>query len=283
MTYTGPVRDSDAWFEANRKSWDARTPYHIRSAMYDVPGFMAGKSSLSSIEVDAVGSVEDKTLLHLQCHFGLDTLSWARLGAQVTGLDFSEVAIEEARSLAARAGLSDRARFVCANVYDAPAALGHEAFDVVFASFGALCWLPDLGAWARVVAACLRPGGSFHLVEFHPALMMLDESFETVGYPYDGQGRPERFDDEGTYADRQAPIRGPTYEWNHGLGTVVTSLRQAGLRIDSLTELDWSPVAAFPGMVEVSQGRYRFERFGDKLPLVYATSARKQYSDPRKP
>lgn len=243
--------------------------------MYDVPAFLAGSSTLSPIEREAVGPVEGRSLLHLQCHFGLDTLSWARLGAQATGLDFSPVAIDQARALAERAGLADRARFVCADIHDAAGALGPASFEVAFTSFGALCWLPDLAAWAQVVAACLRPGGAVHVVEFHPVLSMFDDDFQTIAFPYDGAGTPLVFEERGTYADREAPIQGRTYEWNHGLGTLVTALVDAGLRVERLAEYDWSPVAPFRGMVEVAPGRFRFERFGRNLPLVYALSARR--------
>lgn len=264
----------DERLAANRRSWDARTPYHVRSPMYDVSGFLGGRSSLSDLERTLVGDVRDKRLLHLQCHFGLDTLSWARLGATVTGLDFSEPAIAQARSLAIETGLADRARFVCANVFDAPRALEGQTFDVVFTSLGALCWLPDMTAWAEVVAACLRPGGMFHMLEFHPVIDMLDERYEQLAFPYQTD-EPLVFDEPGTYADRSAPIAGRTYEWNHGLGQVVSALLAAGLSLERLVEHDFAPCNPFPGMVEVAPGRFRFARFGAKLPLVYEVSARK--------
>jgi len=155
------------WFALNRASWNARTPVHLRSRFYDLEAFKAGQTSLKPIELEQVGDVRGKSLLHLQCHFGQDTLSWARLGARVTGLDLSDVAIAEARALAS--GLGIRARFVEGNVYDAPALLGGERFDVVFTSYGVVGWLPRLEPWARAIAASLAPGGTFHGVEFHPA------------------------------------------------------------------------------------------------------------------
>lgn len=266
------MTNRDTWFAANRASWDSRTPFHVRSAMYDVAGFLGGKLSLSETEVALVGDVRGENLLHLQCHFGLDTLSWARLGATVTGLDFSEPAIAEARRLAAEARID--ARFVCANVYETTTALASESFDVVFTSLGAIGWLPDLAEWGRIVAACLRPGGRFHMLEFHPVVGMLDERFEQLAYPYDSN-EPIVFDGTGTYADRQAPLRSRTFEWNHGLGRVASALQSAGLSLERLVEHDYAPCAPFPHMEQIAPGRYQFTRFGNKLPLTYEISARK--------
>jgi SAM-dependent methyltransferase len=260
------------WFELNRVAWNTRTRVHLTSAFYDLPSFRAGASSLKPIEIDEVGDVRGKTLLHLQCHFGQDTLAWARLGARVTGLDLSDEAIEAARALARELSLD--ARFVQANVYDAPAALQGETFDVVFTSYGVLGWLPDLGRWARAAAACLKPGGVLHLIEFHPILWAYDDAFERIAYAYDGHGEPIITEQEGTYANRSAPITLREAGFNHGLATVVTALLDAGLTLTRLRELDWSPYNIFPDMEEGPPGQFHMRKFGRRLPLVFALSAR---------
>jgi SAM-dependent methyltransferase len=257
---------------ANRRAWDQLAGVHVRSKFYDVAGFEAGALSLTPLEIEYVGEVRDQRLLHLQCHFGLDTLSWARLGARVTGLDFSEAALAEARALAIRVGLQDRARFVGANVYDAPAALGGETFDVVFTSFGALAWLPDLEGWARAIAGCLRPGGRLHLIEFHPAIWMFDDDFEEIVYRYDGGG-PITCNDQGSYADRSAPVVTRTFIWNHGLAATAGALLRAGLTLDRLEEYDYTPFAIFRDMEEIGPRQHRMRKFGDRLPLTFALTA----------
>ena len=165
----------ERFFEANRAHWAEVTPIHVQSAFYDVPAVKAGKGSLQRIEVDELGVVKGKTLLHLMCHFGLDTLSWARAGAVVTGVDFSTEALAVARGLAEELGIP--ARFIEANVYELPSVLD-EQFDVVFTSYGILCWLPDLDSWAKVIARSLRPGGTFYIVEMHPTSDLLEQDTE---------------------------------------------------------------------------------------------------------
>ncbi len=246
---------------------------HLRSGFYALEAFKAGQSSLRSIELEQVGDVRHRTLLHLQCHFGQDTLSWARLGAKVTGLDLSDTAIGEGRALAAELGIP--ARFVEGNVYDARALLGGERFDIVFASYGVLGWLPRLEPWAGAVASCLAPGGVFHLVEFHPIAWIWDDAFERPVYPYDAPGEPILTEQTGTYAEPSAPVQLRDVDFNHGLGSVVSALLAEGLVLERLTEFDWSPNAIFPDMEEVEPGRFRMRRFGRSLPLVYALAARR--------
>jgi SAM-dependent methyltransferase len=261
------------WFSLNRASWNARTPVHLTSRFYDLAAFKAGACSLREIELAQVGDVTDRDLLHLQCHFGQDTLSWARRGARVTGLDLSDASVDAARALAAELALD--ARFVQANVFDAPEALGGATFDVVFTSYGVLGWLPRLAPWARAVAACLRPGGVFHLVEFHPAVWMWDDAFERVAYAYDAPDEPIVSEQTGTYADRDAAVQIRDVGFNHGLGSVVSALLDVGLRVEHLREYNWSPYDVLPDMEEVSPGRFQMRRFGAKLPLVYGLVARR--------
>lgn len=265
--------DERDWFALNRAAWNARTPVHVASRFYDAAAFAAGASSLREIERAQVGDVAGRSLLHLQCHFGQDTLSWARLGATVTGLDLSDAGIAAARELAASVGVP--ARFVQGNVFDAPEVLGGETFDVVFTSYGVVGWLPRLEPWARAIAACLRPGGVFHLVEFHPAVWVWDEAFERMVYAYDAPGEPIFTEQTGTYADRAAPLTVREVGFDHGLGSVVSALLAAGLHLDALREYDWSPYDIFPDMEEFAPGRFRMRRFGRSLPMVYSLAARK--------
>jgi SAM-dependent methyltransferase len=265
---------------ANRALWDARTPIHLASDYYDVAGFRAGDSSLHRLEVDEVteaagGSLRGKSLLHLQCHFGLDTLSWARHhGADVVGVDFSAAATETARSLAAETGLSSRARFVEHDVRTLD--LG-ETFDIVFVSYGAICWLPELTSWASVVARHLAPDGFAYVAEIHPAASaMLDEPGTTemvVGYPYWTRGEPLRFEESGTYADFDADIRLPEYVWSHGLDDLINALIVAGLRLEFFREHAFTVYPQFPYLEEYGD-IWRLPTEMPPFPLLFSLVAR---------
>ena len=246
---------------------------------YDLDGFLAGHQKIQQRDIDEMGDVRGKTLLHLQCHFGLDTLSWARLGARVTGLDFSAPAIDTARDLAQRLGID--ARFVLSDLYDAPAALDQQ-FDIVCTGIGALNWLPNIRGWAHVVAGFLKPGGRFYLIEMHPVLWSLDEERTdgqlVVRHPYFEREAPLRWDDAKDYADPQARLRNSvTYEWNHGLGEIITALIDAGLVIEWLHEhqtIDWQ---ALPWLVPApGPGEWRLPDDAiDHVPLMYSIRAHK--------
>jgi SAM-dependent methyltransferase len=271
--------DLEASFAANQRLWDAWTAVHAEGEFYDVAGFRQGGIRVRPYEIAALGDVTGKTLLHLQCHFGLDTLSWARLGAVVTGIDFSPAAIRLARELAADIGMGD-ARFVESNIYQLPVRLGEE-FDIVYTSRGVLGWLPDIRGWARVVARFVKPGGRFYISEAHPIL----DVFETDGvaprelrlqYPYWEHGDPLIFDVHGSYADRDADLGGEHEEhgWDHGLGEIVTALIDAGLRIDRLEEF---PFLEWPAdfLVEDELGRYVLPEGPGELPLMFSLLASK--------
>ena len=271
----------DAYFEANRANWDDRVAIHVDSERYDVPGFLAGATTLDREDTVALGDVAGKTLLHLQCHFGMDTLSWARRGARVTGLDFSSKAIAAARDLAASAGIE--ARFVEANVYDAVEALGGEQFDFVFTGVGVLCWLPDVRGWANTVAALLKPGGTFYIREFHPVLWSLDdedpEGRLLIRHPYFEVAEPLSWDEDESYTDNPADRRlehTRSYEWNHGLGEIVTALIDAGLTIEYLREFDWCDSRLLPWFVEIEPGRWALPEGRARLALAYAIRATKR-------
>jgi len=262
----------DPRMEANRSAWDRWTEVHRRSEFYDLEGFKAGAGSLREIELAEVGDVAGRSLLHLQCHFGMDTLSWARRGAKALGVDFSEEAVRTARSLAEE--LSIPCRFLCCDVYELPRRLD-EAFDIVFASYGVIWWLPDLAAWSRVAARYVKPGGFFYMAEFHPVLTAFGDGGEAFRHPYFFDPEPEEETVEGTYADREAGIRTRTYGWPHHLGEVVGALADAGLQIRHLHEFPFSPWGCFPFLEESSPGRWTVKGMGGRVPAVFAVKAGK--------
>jgi ubiquinone/menaquinone biosynthesis C-methylase UbiE len=243
-----------------------------------VPAFLGGRCTLLPIEVAEMGEVEGLRLLHLQCHFGLDTLSWARRGAKVTGLDFSSAAIEAARELAEEAGIE--ARFVQSEVTRAPEALGGERFDRVFTSWGVLGWLPDLAAWARAVEACIEPGGAFYIVEIHPTAWLFEGPVSggpRRAYPYFREETPLVEDTEGSYAQRDAEVRNRrNYSWIFELSRVVQVLLDVGLRLEFLHEHDANCNDIFEGMVRGEDGLYRLPEGSLSLPLSFSLMARKE-------
>lgn len=277
----GGSGDHGASFAANRALWDAWTAVHVDGAFYDLEGFRSGGVRLRPAEVEAVGDVRGRSLLHLQCHFGIDTLSWARLGARVTGVDFSPAAVRVARELAMDLGFAD-ARFIESNLYDLPANLD-GAFDVVYTSRGVLSWLPDIRGWAAVVAHFLAPGGTFFVREIHPVAMAFENEGVTPGelrlvYPYWEHAEPLVFPVTGSYADPTADV-GEQHEhgWDHGLGEIVTALIDAGLRIEALEEhphLDWG----VDFLVEEAPGSGRYvlpPGTAGELPLMFSLRATK--------
>ncbi|WP_276134551.1 class I SAM-dependent methyltransferase [Polluticoccus soli] len=259
------------YIEKNRKSWNQRTEVHVESEFYDIPGFLSGKSSLKEIELHMLGDVKGKTILHLQCHFGQDSLSLARMGAKVTGADLSDKAIEKAKELNTQMGLD--ADFICCDIYDLPKHLDKQ-FDIVFTTYGTIGWLPDLDKWAGIISHYLKPGGQFIFVDFHPVLWMFDDAVEKVGYNYFNDGPIEETQD-GTYADKSAPMKIEYVGWNHSISEVVNNLIKNGLEIDSLEEFDYSPYNIFANPVEVERGKFRVAHHGNRIPLVYSIMAHK--------
>jgi SAM-dependent methyltransferase len=269
---------SDRYIEANRTLWNAWTKLHENSEFYNLEEFKRGGVRLRDHEMAEVGPVRDRDLLHLQCHFGIDSLSWARLGAHVTGADFSAESIALATSLAGELELD--ARFVESDVYDLPAKLAGD-FDIVYTSGGVLGWLPDIRRWAAVVAHFVRAGGTFYISEVHPVF----EAFEYDGvgpgeirlqHPYWEHAEPLSFKVEGSYADRSADVGDLTeYGWNHAMGEIVTALAETGLRIDFLHEfpfLGWRADA----LVDGHDGRFRLPgELDGRLPLSFSLKASK--------
>lgn len=263
--------------KANLANWNERAGIHFASRAYDVQGYVSDPSKISSVvEFDRteLGDVKGKTLLHLQCHIGTDTLSWARLGATVTGVDLSDKSIEVARRLSEESGTPGR--FVVAELYDAPEAIKKQ-FDVVYTGVGALCWLPDINGWAAVVSKMLKPGGTFYVRDGHPMAHAIDNEREddllVVNYPYFEKREGMRFEDDTTYTDGAHLTSAVSYEWNHGLGETVTALIKAGLRIDFVHEHRFAEYQHFPSLIKSVDGRWRFPKHDDRVPLMFSIRA----------
>jgi len=266
--------------ELNRASWDERAPAHAASRDYAVDQFASDPGHLSEVvrfDLPLLGDIGGLRCIHLQCHIGTDTVSLARLGADMTGLDFSPASLAQARRIARLAGAD--VRFVEAAVYDAPGALGPELFDLVYTGIGALCWLPDIARWARVVAGLLRPGGRLFIREGHPVLWALDDprpdGLLAVEYPYFEREEAMVFDEGGTYVDTDAVFtHNRTHEWNHGLGEIVTALMAAGMDLTGLVEHDSVPWDALPGQMErIGGGEWRLADRPWRLPHTYTLQA----------
>ncbi|MEH1014323.1 class I SAM-dependent methyltransferase [Micromonospora sp. CPCC 206060] len=267
----------------NRASWDERAPAHAASPDYAVERFVADPDHLSDVvrfDLPRLGGIAGLRAVHLQCHIGTDTLSLHRLGARMTGLDFSGASLAEARSLAARTGAG--IDFVESDVYAAPDVLGRGAFDLVYTGVGALCWLPDIRRWAEVVAALLRPGGRLFLREGHPMLWALDDSRDdgllAVEHPYFARPEPQVWTEGGTYVATDVTFQhNVTHEWNHGIGETVTALLDAGLDLTMLVEHDSAPWDALPGRtVRDGQGEWRLADRPWRLSQTYTLQARKR-------
>ena len=268
--------------DANRANWDDRATLHADRGDhgYRVSQYIADRSALSGVvrfDLPRLGDLAGLRAVHLQCHIGTDTLSLARLGARVTGLDFSPNAIDEARRLVADSG--DDVDFVVADVYDAAGVLAPGTFDLVYTGVGALCWLPDVDRWAQVVAALLAPGGTLHLREGHPILWSMDERLDDdlhLRFPYWEREEPLEWDDDSTYVETTRPLTATrTYEWNHSLGEIVTALIRAGLRIELLEEHDSVPWEALPGQMAERDGEFVLSALDGVAPLSYTLRAAK--------
>ena len=266
-------------YDLNRANWDERAPLHLASREYAVQSFVDDPDRLSDVvtfDRDRLGDLRGLRAVHLQCHIGTDTISLERLGAEVTGLDFSSAAIEGARDLAARA--NSTAVFVEASVDDAVSALGEERFDLVYTGIGALCWLPDIAAWARTVSSLLAPGGRLFIREGHPVLWAIDEEQTgglVLGYPYFEQSEPLVWDDASTYVETDESITSSvTHEWNHGIGEILTAVLEAGLTITGFVEHTSIPWEALPGRMRLDDdGEWMLSAHAERLPLSYTLQA----------
>lgn len=253
------------FFEINKATWNQKVEAHTSSDFYNLEGFINGKSSLQTFELEALGDVKGKSLLHLQCHFGQDTLSWARLGAQCTGVDISDKGIAFAKALSKK--INTPATFVCCNVLDTSKYI-KEQFDIVFTSYGTIGWLPDLNPWAQMIAQRLKKGGVFYIADFHPIVWMFDYSSgkPQMRYGYD-QEEVIYEEYQGTYADTDNKMTSKEYGWNHGLAQTITALLDAGLQLDFFREHHESPYDILPELVKKENGHYETS---DRLyPLLF--------------
>lgn len=264
------MADTD-YISINKKAWNERLGAHLTSEFYDLEAFIKGKNSLNSIELDLLGDVSGKSILHLQCHFGQDTLSLSRMGAMTTGVDLSDKAITKAKELNEKLACS--AKFICCDVYSLPENLD-EQFDIVFTSYGTIGWLPDIDKWATIVNRFLKPGGRFIFAEFHPVVWMFDDDFKEVKYRYFNDAAIEETE-EGTYADKEAKINLKYVSWNHGLAEVLSSLVNQGLELKQLKEFDYSPYNCFSQTIEFEPGKYRIRHLENYIPMVYALEMKK--------
>lgn len=259
------------YIHTNKKTWNDKTDVHIASDFYDNQSFLEGKSTLNSIELELLGDLRGKKILHLQCHFGQDTMTFSRMSAQATGVDLSDKAIERALEFAKQLNLDTT--FVCCDVYEAPKHIT-EKFDIVFTSYGTIGWLPDLEKWAKVITHFLKPNGTFIMADFHPVVWMYDNDFREVFYSYFNI-EPIIEEESGTYANKEATIHTKTISWNHPISEILNSLIKNGLSINCFNEYDYSPYNCFNETEEFEPNKFRIKHFKNNIPMVYAIKAMK--------
>lgn len=267
---------NDKYMNVNRELWNEKTKIHVNSSFYNVNEFKKGEITLKDIELSELNDVKGKSLLHLQCHFGLDTLSWARLGAEVTGIDFSEEAIDYAARLSKE--LNIPAEFVCSNIYDLPELI-KKKFDIVFTSYGVLCWLPDLKKWGKIIAHFLCKGGVFYIVDGHPVNNIFDNEKDMKSleakYSYFHSTEPMKWESDGTYADRTAAISNPAFEWTHSMSDIINSLILAGLTIEFVHEFPYCFYDHYPFMEKNDKGWWHLNNVDAEIPLTFSLLAKK--------
>lgn len=258
------------YIKINKENWNKRCENHVESDFYDNKEFIIGKSSLNQIELDLIGDIKGKKVIHLQCHFGQDSISLARMGAKVTGIDLSDKSIDKAVEL--NKLCKTDVDFICCNVYDTLEFV-NEKFDIVFTTYGTIGWLPDLDNWAKVISGLLKENGKLVFVEFHPFIWMYDNDLTYIQYSYfNKEAIIEKL--EGSYADKSENIY-DSISWNHSLSEVISSLLKNGLKIINFDEFNYSPYKIFDEMEEISEGKYIISKFSDKIPMVYSLVAQK--------
>lgn len=257
------------YLEINKKLWDNKTEIHYKSDFYDVDSFLRGSDSLNPIELELLGDIKGKRILHLQCHFGLDTISLARHGAIVTGVDFSENAISKAKQLSDVLGTNTR--FIKSDIYQLENIL-KEQFDIVFTSYGVVGWLPDMKKWAETIYQFLQPGGIFVMVEFHPVVWMFSYDYKSIAYNY-MDSKPIIEEITGTYTNRDADIKNKSVSWNHGLGKVLDSIIKSGLTLTDFKEFNYSPYDCFENTVKIGEKKYQIKGLENKIPMIYSLEA----------
>lgn len=264
------------YMDINLKRWNELVDINAKSKSYDLKGFREGKTSLLGIEREEIGDVRGKSLLHLQCHFGMDSLSWARLGAEVTGVDFSIKAIELAKSLSDE--LNIPATFIHSNIYDIPNKID-DKFDIVFTSYGVLCWLPNIVRWGNVISHCLKPGATFYVIDSHPFGFLIDENKEVfqIGYNYFTNGEPIHWNEGPAYADPDADLKNQeSYEWFHTMSDITNALIKANLELEFLHEFSFSFHNIHPDMRLREDGYWEFKEFMYSIPMMFSIKAHKK-------
>lgn len=256
------------YLEVNRQVWDNRVEVHLNSEMYDMEAFMNGKSSVPILDLQLLGDIRGKTILHLQCHFGMDTISLARLGAKIVGVDFSQTAILTAKEL--NKTLNQEVDFFCCDIYNISNVITQK-FDIVYTSYGVINWLPDLQRWGKLISQLLIPNGKFIMVEFHPILWMFNETFDKIDYPYSRSTPYKQY--EKTYTENGNQIIGETITWNHGVSQPINGLSNNGLVIQKMNEYYYSPINLFGNMIEVKKDQFKLKGMEDKLPITYSIEA----------
>lgn len=255
----------------NKKWWNQATPIHASSKLYDLTSFKKGKSSLTSIETEEMGDVKGKNLLHLMCHFGMDTLSWGKLGAHVTGVDLSDISINLAKQLSKE--IDTPATFIASDIYDLPTVLDKK-FDIVFTSYGVLCWVSNMKKWAKLIHHFLKDGGTFYITDLHPFTNMLSHDFKLYYDYFDKE--PYIDDSSGTYTDWNANIKGKTYVWMHTISEVINTLTQKGLHIEYVHEFPFTIYDQFPGFMKKNRkGQYVLKDETIQIPLLFSLKATK--------
>lgn len=262
---------NDSYFNTNKETWNKKTDVHVISEFYNQTAFLNGKNTLNNIELDLLGDINNKSILHLQCHFGQDTISLSRLGAHVTGVDISDRAIEIAKNTAKQ--LNTNTQFTCCNIYDLPQHL-NKNFDIVFTSYGTIGWLPDLDKWATIIAQFLKPNGKFIMVEFHPVVWMFDDNFQNISYNYFNSGAIIE-NEVGTYANKASSITQQCICWNHSVSEIINSLINQHLTINSFNEYNYSPYNCFNNTVEYEPNKFQIKHLGNRIPMLFAIEATK--------
>lgn len=262
----------DNYIEINKHSWNNRIDSHLNSEFYNLSGFLNGETSLNPIELNILKDIKGKSILHLQCHFGQDSISLSRLGAEVTGVDLSDKAIEHAIKIAKET--NSNTQFVCCDLYDLENHLDKQ-FDIVFTSYGTITWLPDLDKWGKLISKFLKPHGKFIFVEFHPVVWIFDDNFEKIDYNYFNIA-PIVETENGTYADKDAKISQSSVNWNHSLSEVISSLLSNKMEVVDLKEYDYSPYNVFSNTIEFEPKKFRISHLGNKIPMIYSIVAEKK-------
>lgn len=256
----------EKYTQLNKKAWNQKAEVHFKSEFYDLDSFLNGKNVVPSLDLQLLGDIKGKSILHLQCHFGMDSLSLGRLGAHVTGVDLSDIAIQKAKEL--NQALSLDAKFICCDIYELPQHLDQK-FDIVYTSYGTIGWLPDLSKWAAIIKQFLKPKGKFVMVDFHPFVWTFNDEMTSIYYDYFNT-KPIIETQKGTYADNNAAIETTTHSWNHPISDILNSLIKNHLILKEFNEYDYSNYTCFQNLLERTTNEYVFKHIKQAIPMMYS-------------